>query len=158
MLAERKKANGCYRHSGTPVALVVLTFLAKLLIGYLLAGKAGLTLFGPSLHIHGESAASQSNRYLELLALSMESVKGHALGICLMFGVPIAVAINASFSSVFSKTETRSDQKFHVMRLRFLVNLCWWRVFFRPRWQIPGHANRARLHMRTITSLSPCFL
>ena len=63
-----------------------LRLLTKLSVGYLFAGKAGVTLFGPNYTSTAHAAVAASGRYLELLALSIQNVKGHALAMCLMFG------------------------------------------------------------------------
>ncbi len=103
--------------------LVVCTFLARLLIGYLLAGKAGVHILGPVYASLATSATSESGHYLDLLALSTESLKGHALAICLMFGVPLVFAVNASLKSVFSRAEAQPDQRISFYALAVLLNL-----------------------------------
>jgi phosphoglycerol transferase len=102
------------------------TFLTKLLIGYFFAGRAGVTIFGPMYTAYTSiesSTTSDFQRYLELLILSTEILKGHVLALCLMFGAPIGFAINASLSSVLSKAEIKVDQKISFYTLVVLVNL-----------------------------------
>ena len=75
-------------------SFIVFSFLSKFLIGYFFAGRAGVTLFGPFYESVASSTPSDFQHYLKVLVLFTESLKGHALAICLMFGVPIAIAIN----------------------------------------------------------------
>ena len=103
--------------------LVAFTFLSKFLIAYLVAGEAGLTIFGPAYTAIAASNRSNFQRYVELFALSGENVKGHVLAICLMFGLPIAFGICASVISVVSKSEIKTDQKISFFALAVLVNL-----------------------------------
>jgi len=104
-------------------SFIVFLFLSKLLIGYLFADRAGITIFGPKYGSIASSTISEFQHYLKLLAPFTESLKGHALAICLMFGIPIAIAINTSFDSIFSKTEIKSDQKISFYSLAVLVSL-----------------------------------
>jgi phosphoglycerol transferase len=104
-------------------AFIVFSFLSKFLIGYFFAGGAGVTLFGPFYESVASSTPSNFQHYLKVLALFTESLKGHALAICLMFGVPIAIAISTSLNSIFSKTEIKSDQKTSFYSLAVLASL-----------------------------------
>ena len=98
-------------------------FAAKFSIGYLLAGKAGATIFGPMYNSIVSQTISNSDRYFELLWLSTKWAKSHIVVICLMFGMPIAFAIKASFDSILSKEETRSGHRIAVYALLVLVDL-----------------------------------
>ena len=139
--------------------LVVLTFLTKLLIGYLLAGKAGLTLFGTTYTSIASSTASRSQHYLELLALSTQIIGGHALAICLMFGLAVAVVVNASWKSVFSKADTQPDQKLSVYALAVFVNLILVVGLFTASVANVGpYESTARLHMRYYNFALPLLL
>ncbi len=105
------------------IIFAAFAFAAKLSVGYLLAGKAGVTIFG----IFYDSIASRTtfnlNRCFELLSLSAESAKGHILAICLMFGMSIAFSIKASIEAVLCKEETRSGHRIAVYALLVLVSL-----------------------------------
>jgi phosphoglycerol transferase len=141
------------------IALVAFSVLIKLSIGYLLAGKAGLTLFGPCYTSIATSTASQWQRCHELLASSMESVRGHALAICLMFGVPIVVAIIATFGSAFSRAGARSDQKMSFYALAVLVSLVLVAGLFTASVRGAGpYESMARLHMRYYNFALPLLL
>ena len=104
-------------------SFIVFAFLIKFSIGYFFAGGAGVTLFGPFYQSAASSTPSDFQHYLKVLALFTESLKGHALAISLMFGLPIAIAINASLNSIFSAREIKSEQKISFYSLAVLVNL-----------------------------------
>jgi len=102
---------------------VAFAFFTKLLIGYLIAGKSGLTILGSDYSSIAGSNISNLQRYLELIKLSIISIGGHTLAICLMFGVPISIAIYTSFNSIFSKEKIKTDQKISFLTLVILINL-----------------------------------
>ena len=104
-------------------SFIAFSFLSKLLLGYFFAGRAGVTIFGPKYGSIASSTIADLQHYLKLLAPFTENLKGHILAICLMFGVPIAIALNASFNSIFSKREIKLDQKISFYSLAVLVSL-----------------------------------
>jgi phosphoglycerol transferase len=142
-------------------AFIVFSFLSKFLIGYLVAGGAGVTLFGPFYQKVASSTPSDFQHYLKVLALFTESIKGHVLAICLMFGVPIAVAINASLNSIFSETEIQANQKISFYSLAVLVSL----ILIAALYTATTVANAgaafesiARIHMRYYNFAFPLLL
>jgi phosphoglycerol transferase len=140
-------------------ALVAFAFLTKFSLSYLFAGKAGLTLFGSMYMSMASSAASQLQHYLDLLALSMNSLRGHALGICLLFGVPIAVAVCASCGSVFSKAETGTDRRLSFYAIAVLANLILVACLFTASIVNVGpYETDARVHMRYYNFAFPLLL
>ncbi len=105
------------------VVFVAFVFAVKFSISYLIAGKGGLTIFGPFYTGVAGQTTSNFGHCLDILLLSAESAKGHILAICLMFGVPIAFAIKTSFDSLVSKEEMSSGHKIAVYALLVLANL-----------------------------------
>lgn len=80
---------------------VFLVFLVKFSLGFLLAGKAGVTLFGSTYgHIVNTSIIGP-NLYRRLI-LTIGSLKGHLLGLCLLFSVPIVILLT-HFRNIFSQ-------------------------------------------------------
>ncbi|HQW19708.1 MAG TPA: glycosyltransferase family 39 protein, partial [Rhodocyclaceae bacterium] len=59
-------------------------------ISFLLAGKSGLTLLGTSYTTLASKSMTDSSRYLNLALLVLENLRGHLLGIALLFSVPVA--------------------------------------------------------------------
>lgn len=133
-------------------------FSTKLLLGYILAGKAGVTIFGSFYTAVANSAASRLQRYLEILVLSAGSVKAHALAICLIYGMPIAFAINTVFKSVFSKEEIKSDQKISFYGLAVLINLVFVTGIFTGSLAFIDPNEGLRLHMRYYNFALPLLL
>jgi phosphoglycerol transferase len=155
---EGKWALQAFKNAGS---FIVFSFLSKFLIGYFFAGGAGVTLFGPFYEKVASSTPSDFQHYLKVLALFTESLKGHALAICLMFGLPIAVAINTSLNSIFSETEIQSDQKISFYSLAVLVSL----ILIAALYTATTVANAgaafesiARLHMRYYNFAFPLLL
>lgn len=64
----------------------------KLSIGYLLAGRSGVTFFG-SLYSAQAGAVTQSKDYVELALNALTNLTGHVMALSLMFGLPIAVML-----------------------------------------------------------------
>jgi len=74
-------------------AIAALTAAAfKLLLGWLLAGQAGLTLFG-SFYSATASTASQHSLLARLLPASV-NVRGHAMGLAVLLAIPLAVLLH----------------------------------------------------------------
>jgi phosphoglycerol transferase len=122
-VSRKKEGKWALQAIRNAIIFVAFAFATKFSIGYLLAGKAGATIFGLNYTFTASVAISKLDRYFELLSLCTKSAKGHILAICLMFGVPIAFATKASFDSVLSKEETRSGHRIAVYALSVLVNL-----------------------------------
>jgi phosphoglycerol transferase len=141
------------------IIFVASSFVVKFSIGYLLAGKAGLSMFGPDYTSMASETTSHLDHYSRLISLSTESAKGHILAICLMFGVPIAFAIKASVDSVLSKEEVRSGHRIAVYTLLVLVNLILVTSLFTG--SVAGvwtYETAARLHMRYYNFALPLLL
>jgi phosphoglycerol transferase len=146
---------------GNASILVALAFFTKFFISYLFAGRAGLTLFGCAYAyaLMATSAASQLQHCLGLLTSSLQSVKGHALGICLLFAVPIAVAMRASCNSLFCKKETNADQRISFYALALLTNLILVACLFTASIANSGpYETNARIHMRYYNFAFPLLL
>jgi phosphoglycerol transferase len=75
---------------------VAAMVICKFGIGYLIAGNAGLSLFGP---FYAGTANSNSGRpLLELLYLIFVSGKGHLMALVVLQGLPLAMIAQALFS------------------------------------------------------------
>ena len=141
------------------VIFVAFAFAAKFSIGYLLAGKAGVTIFGSAYTSIASRTTSNLEHHFELLSLSTESAKGHILAICLMFGAPIAFAIKASFDSVLSKEETKSGHRIAAYALLVLVSLILVAsVFTASIVGLGPYETATRLHMRYYNFALPLLL
>jgi phosphoglycerol transferase len=138
---------------------IAFVFLTKLLFGYFLAGKSGITIFGPMYSSVASSTTSNFQRYLELFNVSAEILKGHVLAISLMFGMPIAFAINSSFNMINSKAEVKTDQKITFYTLAILASLILVTCLFTASVANTGpYETAARLHMRYYNFMLPLLL
>lgn len=81
------------RGLGAALLAALATAAVKLLLGWLLAGDAGLTLFG-SFYAAGASSASQQGLLSRLLPASL-SARGHAMGLAVLLGFPLAALLHA---------------------------------------------------------------
>lgn len=108
-----------------PIAGVffVFTIATKLSFSYLLVGLPGITVFGTEYSSFANSAVSNGQHFIDLFFLSLESLKGHVLAVCLMFGLPIAMAMNACFESLFAKDGVRLRPKVSFYALSVLLCL-----------------------------------
>ena len=76
----------------------------KFTLGYIFAGREGLSFFGS---FYGSLAKSQSgsvDRYLQLLKPWAENTLGHSLGLCALFAVAIYIAASSSFTNLKDKS------------------------------------------------------
>lgn len=76
----------------TELSFFASAIAVKLLIGLILAGTAGLTLFGPMYSSVADSTASDSSRYVPLLSLAAKNVFGHLMAMTLLYGLPLVAA------------------------------------------------------------------
>jgi phosphoglycerol transferase len=157
-VSKRKEGKWAFQAFRNVVTFLAVVFFTKLLMGYAFAGKAGVTFLGPTYTSMADSTASNSQRYLELVALSAESLKGHVLAVCLLFGLPIAVALTTVVNSMASKSETKADQKISFYALAVLFSLILVTVFFTASIAGHGYETIVRLHMRYYNFALPLLL
>lgn len=96
--------------------------LTKWGFSYLVAGKAGLTLFGNFYATTLESSASSLDRYLAILKAAPTIAAGHLLGNAVMFGCALAIIISASIATLRTRA-IGDDGKFAFFTLFLLLNL-----------------------------------
>ncbi len=86
------------------LSIPVFMILTKMAIGYLAAGKSGLTLFGTFYAPYAGSALHKdSHYYTELLQNSINSAFGHMLALCFLYAVPVAMVVEFWFVSCSRK-------------------------------------------------------
>lgn len=159
--SRKKGGNWALQAFKNASSFIVFSFLSKLVIAYFFAGRAGVTIFGPKYGSIASSTISDFQHYLNLLAPLTESLKGHTLAICLMSGVPIAIAINASLNSIFSKTEIKADQKISFYTLAILISLILITALFTASVTVNSGSKYEmieRLHMRYYDFALPLLL
>lgn len=149
------------------IFLVLSTALAvKFGLGFLLAGKYGLTLFGPtykSIATSGISAASSSQ---DTLLLALANLWGHILAISLLYGLPVVLCILA----IGGKLQPTGDRpieiqassqlaKLGVLSLALMISLVAVTALFTASVSGAGPYESAfRLHMRYYSFIFPLLL
>jgi phosphoglycerol transferase len=103
--------------------LVISTAFTKFLGGYLLAGKAGLTLFGLTYGSISDSTTSSLKHLIALIPLILENVKGHTLALCLVYGFSLFVTIHIAVSASRSKDEPKQEGKLAIFALLIIFSL-----------------------------------
>jgi len=133
----------------TSACFVVAALLVKFLVGYAVAGKAGLTLFGTAYTEIAASTTSNTQRYLELITISISSIKGHILALCLMFGPALAIAIYLFCKNFTPRQPSTAEQKLILWTLLVLSNLVVVvGLFTASVTNVGPYETATRLHMR----------
>jgi phosphoglycerol transferase len=105
------------------VLVVVAALLVKFAGGYLLAGSAGLTLFGSTYMSQAISVLSDSDQSRQWLTVSAQSVVGHLLAICLMFGLPVALSAAGLVRGLRSSDRFEAEERTSAFALLILADL-----------------------------------
>lgn len=143
----------CYRF----FSFIIGSTLTKFGISYLLAGTAGLTVFGPLYSSIASSTASGVDKYIQLLQLAFENTKGHVLVLALIYGLPLTVAAALAFNSVFRRASPEIErnsqsarlERTAVLSLTILLNLvCVVALFTASVANSGPYESPYRLHMR----------
>lgn len=75
-------------------AMVVGTIGLKMVVGYCVAGSAGMSLFGKFYSPYAGAALNKGNDYyIHLAALSLKSLFGHILAMVLLYATPVAFLV-----------------------------------------------------------------
>lgn len=134
---------------------------AKFLISFILAGKAGLTFFG--FYESQSPTGRHLNDYISISKLFLENIKGHLLGLSLLFSVPVAQIL---LSSTFS-LQRRSDQGSSINAMNLTLYALSIFVFIIPiaalytgsiAYAYPETQSNLRLHMRYYNFAFPLLL
>ena len=134
-------------------------FFAKLILGYMIAGKAGITIFGSSYSAAAVSTATNYSRYLELIKLATENIAGHLLTISAIYGLPLAYAVYEFITATFSKNSITNQQRIAVFLILVLGTLLTIVGLFTASVANSGpYETVTRLHMRYYNFALPLFL
>jgi len=104
-------------------ALAAATFLTKMSIGYVCAGRAGLNPFGKLYGDIASQTASHSDRFVQLVKMASENVVGHALALCLTCGLAFAATVAIGTRVLLSKTTRQPQERFALFACLLLANL-----------------------------------
>jgi len=131
-------------------ALLFAGLATKLLIGFVLAGAGGVTLFGATYSSFASSTASSNIQgYFNITRFAATSILGHILGITLLFGLSICIAVFHFVKVIISRRCTNSDQKISLFTIAIIANMIVVVGLFTASIAStnPDHSV-ARLHMR----------
>jgi phosphoglycerol transferase len=87
---QSKDGGGIVKMLAPYCAFISLAIAIKFLVGYMFAGKSGITVFGPSYSKNASNFILDPSKYLSFIRLALENLKGHLLALCLLFSVPVA--------------------------------------------------------------------
>lgn len=154
------------RHTGgsLPRALAMMAaavgamVVVKLGLGYLIAGKAGLSFLGNFYGTHADNKASSLASLLALLPAALVSLKGHALALVLLMTVPLA-ALGAYLvdpqARAAASPQLRALQVFALLMLGAALAMT---VMFTATIAAPGTPEGIRLHQRYYDFVYPLLL
>ncbi|MFD2366677.1 DUF7024 domain-containing protein [Pseudoduganella sp. GCM10020061] len=94
------------------------TVALKFGLGYLLAGDAGLSLFGPFYSVTANSSVSQSP--LRLLPPGFINARGHLMGIALLAALPLAILAHNLVSRAVREQAGKARTELHLYTLLML--------------------------------------
>jgi phosphoglycerol transferase len=88
-----KRADNKYRHIVySTVSLVVATFATKLVGGFILAGKNGVTLFGTFYSPYADTTQNREFEYYwTLIKTAALNASGHSLALCFVYAIPVVI-------------------------------------------------------------------
>jgi phosphoglycerol transferase len=145
---------------------IFFALLIKMLVGYILAGSAGLTIFGPMYSSYATSTVSDIGRYVELLELTFVNIQGHFFAIALIYGLPFSLSVYVVVVILFKKFETlhidnmRNIQleKISFLVLALILNLIFVVGMFTASVVNSGpYESLYRLHLRYYNFALPLF-
>ncbi len=104
-------------------AFLLAALVAKFALSVLIAGPAGLTFFGPSYNRIASTTTSGLDRAIELALLALQSLQGHLLALCLLVGLPLAVALQLGFSSFGARDRLDDSRRLAILAALLIANL-----------------------------------
>ena len=142
------------------ISLLLLgVFSTKFLLGYLWAGASGITLFGPSYGSAATSTVANSERYLILLKLAIQSFSAHILVIGTFYGLPFALICTLFLNSIFIKKVSNDQGRISLFLFLVLISLIVIVALFTASIvNMSPYESIFRLHMRYYNFCLPFFL
>ncbi|PWF49015.1 DUF7024 domain-containing protein [Massilia glaciei] len=132
--------------------------VVKLALGYAIAGEAGLTILGRFYAAHPHSNRDAVGSLAALLPGVLTSLKGHAMGLALLMGMPLATLALLGVSAqarAEAGGELRTLAVFSVLMLGAALGMT---VLFTATIAGGGPLEGVRLHMRYYNFLFPLLL
>lgn len=137
-------------------AALVCAFAVKFGLGWLFAGEAGLSVFGPFY----ESTRLGADR-LALLTAALVSARGHLMTLALAYGLPLALLAYALCTQVLRPRAAAADRSdadrrlLHLYTLLMLGASAGLAVMFTAGLHVEGSREGFRLHLRYYSFVFP---
>ncbi len=128
------------------------TIACKFGIGYLLAGDAGLSIFGPFYQGAANSAGSRSP--LLLLPPAFINARGHLMALAVLLGLPLALLASRLAGPLLRERDERSNL-LHVYALLMLGSAAGLTILYTATLAAPGNEEGVRLHLRYYSFVFP---
>jgi phosphoglycerol transferase len=127
-------------------------------LGYLYAGRDGLNLFGSWYGKQASNLANSRARWIGLLPMALDNLRGHLMGLVLLFGVPLAGLAAFAASRPVRSSADRDTAPILAYALLMLSVLLGMTVMFTASVSGVGAETNARLHMRYYDFVLPFLL
>lgn len=157
LLAARLPARRAVRWVTSAACFSASAIATKFAVGFLLAGRNGLTLFGTAYTAIAGAKGVQPNDILQLAAPFFENLAGHFLGLSLLYALPIAMAV---YTLASPRREATNESTFRVAALATLVlfTLIPITALFTATVAGGPDETNARIHMRYYNFCFPLLL
>ncbi len=138
--------------------MVIAFAIVRFGIGYLAAGKAGLNLLGTK---YGSLAGSSltPSRFAEMTGEIFGILRGHVMGLALLFGMPLAMIATAGIRRAGDTEDDHTLRAIELYSLALIVPLLLAVAYFTASvFGTSPYESLARLHARYYNFLFPLFL
>lgn len=143
------------RNALTAIAIALLAAaVVRLGVGYLCAGRNGLSLFGSLYGNQASNSAAGGIAIVPLLKSAFFNLQGHVVGLMLLFGVPIAAVLSDLFGRRNAGAGNR-NRALVIYTVLVLLALLAITVGFTAYVAGKGHETNVRLHMRYYNFIFP---
>ncbi|PKE30429.1 hypothetical protein CWS43_12485 [Rahnella sp. AA] len=140
------------------LGLLTAIIATKIIIGYILAGKSGITVFG-STYTSMASGAVDSGHYIKLIQVALSNLQGHLLSLLLLFSVPICHLIFISQHFFRHDENQRNEIKISLYTSLVIASLLVVVTLFTASVSGSGpYETISRLHMRYYNFAFPLFI
>ena len=137
--------------------LVISASITRLLLGYLIAGKNGLNLFGSFYEPYASSVLS-IDHYVHILSQAIVNLKGHLMALGILFGVPLASVFLLHKKSLAELKTNNNLVSIQVYTLSVITSLLIVVAIFTASVSGSGpYETISRLHMRYYNFAFPLF-
>lgn len=132
------------------------TLLAKFGVGYLLVGKAGLSLFGSFYSSTADVAKATS--MTDLLKMIYINGRGHIMALVILFALPLAAIVHTLAGAVGSRRAMPVPYRLHVYAFLMLGSALGMTIMYTASIAKLGPMEGLRLHMRYYDFAFPLLL